>query len=1134
MNPFPIVRTVAVALMVAAAGARAALPAGWTSRDIGSPALAGYASCTNGLWTVAGGGADIWGASDQFSFCSNSLTGDGMIIARVLSQSGADTFAQTGVMIRNDSTAGSPEVAVLITPVSGVTFRYRLASGGSTAQSITSGITTPVWVRLGRSTNTFTAAYSSDGISWTQLGSPQIISMGSVAQAGLAVTAHNNALINTGQVSSVLIVPGPQVGVPANLINPYIGGTAFAGETTWPLPQLNIAGNALTPRMGWNSWFVVGDATGPSESLIKSTADALVTNGLAAAGYTIETIDCTWIASGRGSRSANGTLMVDSTRWPSGMKAVADYVHARGLLMGGYSDIGASGYGSPAQIGGFGYYQQDADQFAAWGWDFIKLDDHGPGDFYAAARAIANNDSGRPMVISFSTPQVDRMFFASRMANSFRVNNDIAGLSGSVAWSSILWEFDTAQADWFAQAPGHFLDPDMLMVGFNGISDLEGRTHFNLWCILGAPLMIGTDVRLSGGNLAPAITATTINTLTNAEVIAVDQDALGAVGVQVAPNVYAKSLGSFTSGQFAVLLLNRTGVSANITVNWSDLGLVAGNSAAVRDLWAHQNPGNFTGSYTATNIPAHGSTMLTITGTFDWNRPRVYEAESSYNSFSGTAYYVPENANFSSGAYVTGIGFGTTNAFQFNQVAAPSNGLYEVDIYYAGSVNRTALVSVNGGAATNLSFAATGSDTNNVGTLAVYLSLSAGNNTLTFGNLTNLAPNFDKIVVSRGTPANLQAGAGDGRVNLSWVAPVAGLTFNLYRGSGSGAETFLAGGLTATNYTDVAVTNNVAYFYYVTAVNPALGGESPPSSEARAVPRYATTSFAFASSVSSNHPVAYWRLNETNGTTAVDTAGGHNGSCGNAVTLGVAGPRPPDFLGFEITNPAAQTVNGLNNSWITIPALNLNTNTVTIAAWIYPIGSQAAYTGLLFCRSGGTVAGMNFNGAGTDLGYTWNNDSGSWGWSSGVQPPAGQWSLVALVVQPSSAVVYLINTNGAQAATNPLAHANQAFAGTGTIGTDTYSSAARVFNGVLDEVSVFSHALTPAQIQQLYDNGHQLSQVWLGLNQSGASSLNLTWPQGTLLRATNLAGPWSAVTNTVSPFVTNLTNPAAFFRVLLQ
>jgi hypothetical protein len=130
--------------------------------------------------------------------------------------------------------------------------------------------------------------------------------------------------------------------------------------------------------------------------------------------------------------------------------------------------------------------------------------------------------------------------------------------------------------------------------------------------------------------------------------------------------------------------------------------------------------------------------------------------------------------------------------------------------------------------------------------------------------------------------------------------------------------------------------------------------------------------------------------------------------------------------------------------------------------------------------------------------------------------------------------VYFFNTNGTQSATNFLTHPNQAFAGSGTIGTDTYSSAPRVFNGLLDEVAVFNRALTPAQLQQLYDNGHQLSQVWLGLNESGTNSLNLTWPQGTLFQATNLSGPWSAVTNTVSPFVTTPTNPAAFFRVLLQ
>jgi hypothetical protein len=1134
MKHFSVSSLLAIALFLMALRVRAALPAGWADVDIGSPGIAGSAFYTNGVWTAAGGGTDIWSTSDQFNFLTNDLNGDGAVIARVISQTATDPWAQAGIMIRNDISADAPQASLMLTPSNGVAFRYRYAAGGPTYQVFQTGVTVPEWIRLSRSGNTFTADYSVDGINWTPLGTPQTVSMSTSVLAGLAVTAHNNSLISTGALTGLFIVPGAQAGAQTNLINPYIGGLDMAWQTTWPLPQLNVAGNSPTPAMGWNSWFVVGDSIGPSENLITNTASALVAEGLAAVGYKTVTIDCTWIASGRGYRNTNGDLIVDASRWPDGMKAVADYIHSEGLLMGGYSDIGSTGYGSPAQIGMYAFYQHDADQFASWGWDFIKIDDHGPGDFYAACAAVLNNASGRPIVLSLSTPQVDRMQFANRIANSFRVNNDIAGLGGSVAWSSILWEFDTAQADWFAQAPGHFLDPDMLMVGFNGISDLEGRTQFNLWCILGAPLMIGTGVRPGGGALPPAITATTIATLTNTEVIAVDQDPLCAAGVQVAPNVYAKPLGGFTGGQFAVLLLNRLSIAQNLTVNWSDLGLGGGSSATVRDLWAHQDLGGFTGSYTATNIPPHGSVMLKVVGTFDWNHPRVYEASSAYNSFSGTAYYIPHDANFSDGAYVTGIGDGPANALQFNQVAAPSNSLYEVDVYYAASVDRTSQVSVNGGTATNVSFAATGGDTNDVGVLPVYLPLSSGNNTLTFANLTNLAPNFDKIVVSRGTPSGVQADGGNGRVNLSWTAPAGDSTFNLHRSTGSGTETLLAGGLTTTNYADLLVTNGVTYFYFVTGVNPVLGGESPPSVEVSAQPHYATTSFAFPAFTVSNSPVAYWRLNETNGsTTALDSVGGYNATYGSAVTPGVAGPQPPDFLGFETTNTAALLTNGVNNSWLTMPALNLNTNTVTITAWIYPLGSQAAYTGLVFCRGGNTVAGMNYDATGANLGYTWNNDENTWGWSSGLQPPANQWSFVAVVVQPAGTVAYLLNTNGVQVATNAYPNPVQAFAETGTIGTDTYASAARTFNGVLDEVAVFNHALTPAQIQLLYENGYQLPQVQVGL-QLAAAGLNLNWPQGTLFQSTNLYGPWSAITNGASPFAVTPTNAAGFFRVLLR
>ena len=128
-----------------------------------------------------------------------------------------------------------------------------------------------------------------------------------------------------------------------------------------------------------------------------------------------------------------------------------------------------------------------------------------------------------------------------------------------------------------------------------GISDLEGRTHFNMWCILGAPLMIGTDVRTSAtnGSVCQPLSQATLSTLTNTEVIGVDQDPLCAVGTAVANSVYAKPLGSFVSGQFAVLLLNTSSQSNSLTVNWAELGLVPRSSASVRDLWAHQNLGEF-------------------------------------------------------------------------------------------------------------------------------------------------------------------------------------------------------------------------------------------------------------------------------------------------------------------------------------------------------------------------------------------------------------------------------------------------------------------------------------------------------------------------------------------------------------
>jgi alpha-galactosidase len=1148
VRPSPLSRLIGplcvMGWFVAVASYSASVPAGWTNEDIGAPPVAGSAFYGNGKWTNFGSGSDISGTNDQFNFTYTSLTNDGDIVALVNSQTGPDPLAQAGVMMRADDTAGAAEASVLVTPGGGVLFRYRSTALGGTTQATAASINAPAWVRLSRSNNVFTAACSTDGIAWSPIGAPQSISMSGAILSGMAVTAHTNAaVLNLSVMSCVFVVSGPQIGVPAGLTNSFIHSAPFVLETTWPLPQINCASNAPTPRMGWNSWFTVGDAIGPSETLIKEVADAFITNGLLNAGYQYVVIDCSWIsASGRGSRDTNGNLIPDATRWPDGMKAVADYVHSKGLLMGGYSDIGTSGYGSPAQLGLFKFYQQDADQFAAWGWDFIKIDDHGPGDFFAAATSILNNDLGRSMALSLSTPQVDGLQFASRVANSYRVANDIAGVYANVSWSGILTEFDTDQADWYAQAPGHFNDPDMLVTGMNGISSTEGRSQFNMWAISGAPLMLGMDPRtVTNGAAAfpPTITPATLSTITNLEVIAIDQDPLGAIGRPVSSNlVYAKPLGDFTSGQYAVLLLNRSGSPMAISVNWGDVGLVPGSTAVVRDLWAHQDLGSFSSNYTTPVLASHDSMMITVAGAYDWNRSRTYEAEWGYNTISGTACYVPHAGAFSATAYVTGVGSGSANALQFNKVAVPTNGLYEVDLYYACASNRTALLSVNGGLPTNINFSASGSDTQPSST-PVYLQLNAGENTLTFGNPTAPAPNFDKIEVSTGVPNGLAAVAGDGVVNLTWANQPGAASYNLYRATTSGSEGALPffTGITTPAFADTQVTNGQTYYYTVTAVNPTLGRESSQSAEAGAEPRCATTSTAYQTAALAAGPYAYWRLNETNGPIAHDYMGLYNGTYGNAVGLGVAGPRPANFLGFELTNIAAQFTNNVSNSWISIPALNLNTNAVTITCWIYPTGTQPDFVGLLFCRSGTTVAGLNYGGSTTGntgfLGYTWNNLSSTYGWNSGLVPPNDQWSFVALVIQNNQAVLYLKNANGQSSATNNLSHPNQAFAGNGTIGTDTFASSARIFNGLIDEMAVYKYSMSAPQIQQLYDNGAQLSQVQLGAQWS-AGSLSLNWPQGTLFQAPVLTGPWSRVTNAVSPFFIPSNSPTTFFRVLLQ
>lgn len=220
---------------------------------------------------------------------------------------------------------------------------------------------------------------------------------------------------------------------------------------------------------------------------------------------------------------------------------------------------------------------------------------------------------------------------------------------------------------------------------------------------------------------------------------------------------------------------------------------------------------------------------------------------------------------------------------------------------------------------------------------------------------------------------------------------------------------------------------------------------------------------ASVAAIFSNNPVACWRLNETAGPTAYDAMGNYNGTGEGGIVFDVPGVTDAPFTGFEAGNLSAQ-FNGTDSD-VAIPAMNLNTNAVTITGWIKRNGTQASWAGIFFCRSGTTTSGLNF-GTANELRYTWNNVGGTYNWNSGLVPPDGLWTFFALAISPTQAVMYMATNATLQAATNPVANAAQAFAGTTYLGYDSASSARRI-SGSLDEIVVYNHTLTASQVGQL-------------------------------------------------------------------
>ena len=354
---------------------------------------------------------------------------------------------------------------------------------------------------------------------------------------------------------------------------------------------------AKTPPMGWNSWNKFGCDV--SEQLIRETADAMVASGMKDAGYQYVVIDDCWQVS----RDTQGRIVPDPARFAGGMKALADYVHGRGLKFGLYSDAGArTCEGRP---GSNGYETVDAVQYAAWGVDYLKYDwcnsdGVDPKIGYVTMRD-ALRATGRPIVFSMCEWGRNKPWeWARGVGHLWRTTGDIRD-----TWDSFVRLLDLQAGLEKYAGPGGWNDPDMLEVGNGGMTTAEYRAHFTMWCVLSAPLLSGNDLR----SMKPEITAI----LTNKDVIALDQDPLGRQGRKIRDDgdteVWAKWL---QGGDIAVALLNRAKDAKEIGVAWTELSLGAAAAPRVRDLWTKQDHGAVTTVFAAT-VPGHDVVLVRVT-----------------------------------------------------------------------------------------------------------------------------------------------------------------------------------------------------------------------------------------------------------------------------------------------------------------------------------------------------------------------------------------------------------------------------------------------------------------------------------------------------------------------------------------
>ena len=385
------------------------------------------------------------------------------------------------------------------------------------------------------------------------------------------------------------------------------------GAQAQKYPQL-----AQTPPMGWNSWNKF--ACDVDEQKIRQVADAMAANGMKAAGYEYIVIDDCW----HGRRDTLGFIQADKQRFPSGMKALVDYVHGKGLKFGIYSDAGNKTCGG--RPGSRGHEYQDATTYAQWGVDYLKYDWcateglKAEGAYTTMRDALAH--AGHPVVFSMCEWGTAKPWlWASNVGHLWRTTGDIFNCWDCLQDNGGDWKaygvmriLDMQDGLRQYAGPGHWNDPDMMEVGNGKLTPNEDRAHFAMWCMLAAPLIAGNDLR----QMSPQ----TSSVLTNKDVIAVDQDPLGVQGFRLAAKDSVETwVKPLAEGDWALCFLNRGRKPQSVAFDWKTQPIhddVAKRDLAadhtrykIRNLWTGRAAGTTAKPFRA-EVPGHDVVMIRL------------------------------------------------------------------------------------------------------------------------------------------------------------------------------------------------------------------------------------------------------------------------------------------------------------------------------------------------------------------------------------------------------------------------------------------------------------------------------------------------------------------------------------------